>query len=588
MRSDSPTRGRARQGTHDMKAHDIDDIETIKNYHEATKHHFHRHARSLGYLDWANQPNPFRKFMGAETIPLPLQERDESAPYEDIFAPGRIPAKGLSKESIGRFFEYSLAISAWKQAGASRWALRVNPSSGNLHPTEGYCVLPSLPGLNQSPSVYHYAPKEHALEIRAEFSQETWDLLPPDIFLVGLSSICWREAWKYGERAFRYCQHDCGHAYLALDVAARILGWRISLLDSVGDREISAALGLDRTHEFRTGEEEIPELIIAVQLKPEGKPTRRAIPDGFFYGIAKGKWFGQANSLSDSHHDWPLIGIAAQATRKPSGIEGPPSGLIQESVSDGVANGDPGERVSARKHSFPYEKGFSAHRVIKERRSAVAMDARTTLTRETFYRILSRVVASGENFPWPPMIHLALFAHRVDSLTPGLYLLVREPNARADIEGATHGYFGWETPPGCPTDLPLYLLRAGDSTGIAKTLGCAQDIAGDGAFSLGMIARFRASLDTHGAWFYKRLFWESGMIGQLLYLEAEASGVSGTGIGCFFDDAVHELLGFRDTEFQSIYHFTVGGATPDPRIATLPAYERAYAASTPAPRSPFS
>src|SRR5437660_12483691 len=35
---------------------------------------------------------------------------------------------------------------------------------------------------------------------------------PEDSFLVGLSSIHWREAWKYGERAFRYCQHDVGHA----------------------------------------------------------------------------------------------------------------------------------------------------------------------------------------------------------------------------------------------------------------------------------------------------------------------------------------------------------------------------------------
>nr|VFK17382.1 MAG: SagB-type dehydrogenase domain-containing protein [Candidatus Kentron sp. LPFa] len=562
-----------------MKPHDRDDIETIKNYHETTKHHFRRHARSLGHLDWANQPDPFRKFTGAKTIALPLQEGGESAPYEDIFVPERIPAEGLSIESIGRFFEYSLAISAWKQAGASRWALRVNPSSGNLHPTEGYCILPALAGLNESPGIYHYAPKGHALEVRTEFPQETWDLLPPDIFLVGLSSIAWREAWKYGERAFRYCQHDCGHAYLALDIAARMLGWRISLLDSIGDREISAALGLDRTHEFRIGEEEIPELIIAVQLKHEGKPARYAIPDDFFHDVANGNWFGQANPLSDSHHDWPLIGTAARATRKPSRMEEPSTASLRESIPDKWASDDPDKKTSMKDHSFHYEKGFSARQVIKKRRSAVAMDAETTLARTAFYRILSRIAASGENFPWIPTIHLALFVHRVDALTPGLYLLVREPGARADLEGATHGHFGWEIPPDCPADLPLYFLQAGDLTGITKALSCTQDIAGDGAFSLGMIARFRSSLDTHGAWFYKRLFWESGMIGQLLYLEAEASGVSGTGIGCFFDDAVHELLGFRDIEFQSIYHFTVGGARLDPRIATLPAYERVRAAS---------
>lgn len=47
------------------------------------------------------------------------------------------------------------------------------------------------------------------------------------------------------------------------------------------------------------------------------------------------------------------------------------------------------------------------------------------------------------------------------------------------------------------------------------------------------------------------------MIGQLLYLEAKAAGLRSTGIGCFFDDPVHELLGLEGTAFQDLYHFTV-------------------------------
>ncbi|MCK7581941.1 MAG: hypothetical protein MZV65_44195 [Chromatiales bacterium] len=62
------------------------------------------------------------------------------------------------------------------------------------------------------------------------------------------------------------------------------------------------------------------------------------------------------------------------------------------------------------------------------------------------------------------------------------------------------------------------------------------------------------------------------MIGQALYLEAEAAGVRGTGIGCFFDDEMHRLLGLRDRTWQSLYHFTVGGAVDDPRLTTLPPY----------------
>lgn len=63
-----------------------------------------------------------------------------------------------------------------------------------------------------------------------------------------------------------------------------------------------------------------------------------------------------------------------------------------------------------------------------------------------------------------------------------------------------------------------------------------QEIASDGCFSLGMVARFESTLREKNVWMYPRLFWETGVLGQVLYLEAHATGISATGIGCFFDD----------------------------------------------------
>jgi hypothetical protein len=62
------------------------------------------------------------------------------------------------------------------------------------------------------------------------------------------------------------------------------------------------------------------------------------------------------------------------------------------------------------------------------------------------------------------------------------------------------------------------------------------------------------------------------MHGQVLYLEAEAAQVRGTGIGCFFDDGVHEVLGIKNHGLQSLYHFTIGAALTDTRLQTLPPY----------------
>jgi hypothetical protein len=174
--------------------------------------------------------------------------------------------------------------------------------------------------------------------------------------------------------------------------------------------------------------------------------------------------------------------------------------------------------------------------------------------------------------PWSPRIHLALFVHRVEGLAPGLYWLQRDEDRLEAVKAALRPQFAWEQPSSAPADLPLFLLHAADLRSTATQVSCHQDIGGDGAFSLGMIADFERSIEQHGAWFYPRLFWEAGALGQLLYLEAEASGLRSTGIGCYFDDAVHGFLGLRGKAFQSLYHFTLGRHVEDARLTTLPAY----------------
>ena len=132
--------------------------------------------------------------------------------------------------------------------------------------------------------------------------------------------------------------------------------------------------------------------------------------------------------------------------------------------------------------------------------------------------------------------------------------------------------FLWETPAGVPIGFPLYRLVEADLRDFSRTLTCQQDSAADGFFRLGMISEFAEPIQRNGAWFYRNLFWEAGMVGQILYLEAEAAGVRSTGIGCYFDDPVHELLGLSDNQFQSLYHFTVGVPIEDHRLQTWPPY----------------
>jgi hypothetical protein len=118
---------------------------------------------------------------------------------------------------------------------------------------------------------------------------------------------------------------------------------------------------------------------------------------------------------------------------------------------------------------------------------------------------------------------------------------------------------------------PLYLLEEKNYRRDAKIVSCDQDIAGSSAFSLGMIARFKTVIEKE-PYRYRHLYWEAGMIGQVLYLEAEAAGLRGTGMGCYFDDEVHAVMGLKTDLYQSLYHFTVGAPIEDQRLKTLAPY----------------
>ena len=525
-------------------------------YHSRSKHHPNRYAPSPGRLDWANQPDPFRTYAGAPAVELPLLADAIAARYGDLYEPRAVRPRRAGLTTMAVLFELALGLSAWKEYRGQRWALRCNPSSGNLHPTEGYAVLPSLPGLEAG--VYHYDSYGHRLERRCTFAPAgEADLarsLPPGCFLVGLSSVHWREAWKYGLRAYRYCQHDLGHALAAVRYAAATLGWSALLLDHLGDDQVAGWLGLDRESDFAALDPldgEHPGLLLLV-----GPPPLAAV-DPDTRARKGGAWSGTPNALSREHVRWEGIAVAAGAAGKPVT---PPAAY-----------------APAPRPPRPISPAVPAATLIRQRRSCLGLDGRTAVKAAALYGMLDDLlprpgVPPWDTLPWRPQLHPVLFVHRVSGLRPGLYLFERDPADHEALRATLAGQFVWERPPDFPDYLALSLLEAGDYRGWAREVSCHQEIASDGAFSLGMLARFGDGIAERGAWWYRRLFWEAGVLGQALYLGAEAAGARGTGIGCYFDDAFHGLLGLGGDHFQGLYHFTVGTPVEDTRLRTLAPY----------------
>lgn len=466
---------------------------TAADYHCRTKHNLPAgYARGPGRLDWANQPNPFLRFSPPSLIPLPNPPPVlSSVQYPALFHSPPPPPQSLSLDSLSSLLFHSLALSAWKSAGVSTWSLRVNPSSGNLHPTEAHLLF-EHPQEPRRLVVSHYAPRDHHLEIRATVPDGDRSALlpPPATAVLVLSSIFWREAWKYGERALRYCNHDVGHALAAVALAAATLGWDTRVLDGLSDEDLGRLVGVEKgcpaphagmPDKMVRGnlpwvERQHPDcavLLFPAGSEPEVDYARMSEALGGFEGF---EWVGKANRLSKDHVVWDVIYRTAEAAKK--------------------HRPEPGERFwvkpwcgSAALSEGLY-KELTVQEVVRQRRSAVDMDGVHVMGRDTFYQILLHCLPSGEValgerqgpqralpfrvLPWDAEVHAALFVHRVSGLPKGLYFLVRNEEHFDTLRRAMKQDFEWARPEGCPDGLPLYRLMKGDCQRLAMQISCFQ------------------------------------------------------------------------------------------------------------------
>jgi len=534
--------------------------EQVIEYHVKTKHYLDKYAAGPEFLDWDLQPNPYRYFTGIDRIALPLNLSGINSHFQSLYE-SPIEQRAIfpiKKETLAILLGLSMGLSAHKEYMGDRWSLRCNPSSGNLHPTEVYLITSEIDGLSNG--IYHYLSEDHSLQQRMSPIDNKLSLDSP-MALLSLTSIHWREAWKYGERAFRYCQLDIGHALAAMAYAARCLGWQVNILKQCSSNHIATVCGIDRKADFEKAEQESPELIISIELAQHKAPDINPIIklEKLIEWAKAGQWHGKANVL-DNHpmYRWPVIAQVDQATE------------ITPIKTNKILQSDTPAPLA-------HDSTLLAKHVIYARRSAQRFDKQTGLSRNQFYSLLDKCLYRPDTLPWSALSEVfpmfcIFYVHRINSLTPGLYLFANTHLTIDQLKQQFNQNYLWSKPASCPEHLSFYLLSNVNAEKISKRLSCHQAIASDGAFSLSMFLQFEKTIIGQPM-NYRKIHWQAGVLGQLLYLEAESIGLQGTGIGCFFDDAVHQVVGLSNMEYQVIYHFTVGAALNDARISTLPAYE---------------
>jgi SagB-type dehydrogenase family enzyme len=510
------------------------DTERLFAYHQATKHTYHSVRTNARYLDWHNQPGPFRTYDSVLLIQLPPEP---GFPNVGAFAAmaaltenAKLSAEDLSERHeefqldlnwLSRLLWHSMAVSAWKKApgAGGRYSLRVNPSSGNLHPTETYVALRGVAGIDDG--LYHYRADRHALELRSPgaWTQQLASALEiprasESRLIVGLTSIFWREAWKYRDRAYRYCCHDLGHAMMSVLLGARALGLAGGAVAHFSDLRLARALGLSETDEAP-----MAFLVFPGENISTGRPASPAQP------VA-----GIPNELSaEEVRNEMILGIHA-ATVLPD-----PAGPVQQvSMADA---GTPGHSapLSGPLHDAPFGT------TVRRRRSALDFDARTLpMEREQLEQLLDFATRdwradwrgnfggdSAQGKSGTDFVTLYLFVHRVRDCDPGVY---RWDRANGKLEQ----------------------VHSGNVQRVAAFLSLEQSLAGNSCFTVSMIADLGEAARVFGNRGYRYVYFEAGAIGQRLYVGAEALGWNATGIGAFYDDDVHRYFGFLEEGADSV------------------------------------
>jgi SagB-type dehydrogenase family enzyme len=490
---------------------------TWLEYHELTKHSAESLRRTQHYLDWDNMPNPFRHYEGVPILDFPADPPAPQISALEVLEGKTGNTSALDgTEFLSQLMFYSAAISASKRVPSTGaiYSLRVNPSSGNLHPTEFHFCTQGLVGWPDG--LYHYRPSSHMAEQRAigDFGAKLVNHATPLIFV--LTSIAWREAWKYRDRAYRYCLHDIGHAWQALTLASRSLGSESFAIGHFWDDRLAESCLLSA--------DEWPMLIVGLH-GPSIPVNKRNADKAVVFG-------GQPNRLSEEQKTYPPIERIHAATklRTESNI---PSLLCEPKISGrGEVSLPP--RVSTN-HSFGD--------VVRTRRSA--LDFKGGGASISLRQLAALLSATREplfaDFATHRYVHLYLYVHRVEGLEPGVYRF-------------------W------PEHAELERIKAGDQRLVAAALSLGQDLAGNACVAFSMIGDFENAASRYLDRGYRYVHFEAGAIGQRMYLAAQALGLGATGIGAFFDEDVNRYLGLSSELGQVVYHFAIGYPVADPRL----------------------
>jgi SagB-type dehydrogenase family enzyme len=491
--------------------------EAAWNYHEATKHSYTSVRTNPHFLDFDNQPLPFKIYPALEPSRMPAEVRQTGVAALSAIA-GSVPAQTLIQthtvpdlEAVAQLLYLSAGITRQRKYSGGEIYFRAAACTGALYEVELYLVCGDLGDLQAG--VYHFAPAEFGLrrlragDYRSVLVEATAG--EPAIAHAPLTIVCtctyWRNAWKYQARTYRHFGWDNGTLLANLLAVATALGLPAKVVCGFVDSMVNGLLDVDSQREVAFS---------LVALGHDSGPFSQTAPPA----PAEISPLGfETVPLSRHEIDYPLMREMHAASSLDSAEEVAAWRGGTELGRTGVADFPPPPEPVVRLQ--PLSDAEMPRDPIEQvilRRGSSRQFARTPISLPQLSTMLDRATRGvPADFIGPmrtQLNHLYMIVHAVEGLDSGAYVFHRDRGV-------------------------LECLKQGNFRDQAGYLGLEQQLPADAAVDIFFLADLRPIFDRFGNRGYRAVQLEAGILGGKLYLGAYAQRLGATGL-TFYDDDV--------------------------------------------------
>ena len=473
-------------------------------YHEATKHSYASVRTNPHFLDWSNQPLPFKIYSKLDVLGLPGEIRLTGVAALSAIAEGVSAETNIAPDlgGLAQLLYLSAGITRFRRYSGREIHFRAAACTGALYEVELYAVCRDLANLQAG--IYHFAPDEFGLRrLRAgDYRSVLVEATEGDAavahapLVIVCTCIYWRNAWKYQARTYRHFGWDNGTVLANLLAVAAALRLPAKVMCGFVDEGVNRLLDLNPQREVAFSLVALGHVSALPprcpdELQPldlETVPLSRREVD---YPLMREIHAASSLHSAEEVVGWRSLGHIPKLQ--------PPTGPVVQlrRLADAEMPGDTIEQVILRRGS-----------TRKFAQAPISLAQLSTM----LDRATRGVPADFLDPPGSQLNQLYVIVHAVESLELGAYVFHRERGL-------------------------LERLKQGNFRSQAGYLGLEQELPADAAVDIFCLADLRPILQRFGNRGYRAVQLEAGILGGKLYLAAYAQHLGATGL-TFYDDEV--------------------------------------------------